>query len=466
LPKVRTTSDDEYRVLCVNCVHPNVDYETRYPSLAFCYLCSMARKIFPDTRFVFRIVNSEVERELDTFRPHLFLLSSVSQNFNYAKEYATIAVSKGVTTLVGGMHVTALPASLPKGAIAVIGEGEATFMDVLRAFLNDELSKELQNIPGLGYWDGDTFKQSAPRNIIADLDTVPFPARDLIKIKPYMAHMFSSRGCPYNCVFCYSTRFWNKVRFFSAEYVVDEIEILVREYQVNYISFADDMFVANRKRIEEIIRILEQRNLLGRVRYTTSCRANVVNEELAMLLNRMNVVCILMGLESGNDEILSYLKGGNVLVADAYKAIAILRKHGIVVNASFIIGSPDETRQHMMDTFNFIKKNGLSLFDLSILTPYPGTPVWEHAKKVGAVSDDMPDWSVLDVNVFGKTENVINLCEHLSTEELLEIYKKFDRLRIWFNSTRIWTHPYRHRIIMLILDSFKSSIIKRLSCSN
>ena len=440
-----------------------MDYETRYPPLAFSYLCSMARKAFPDIRFVFRIVNNEVASELDTFRPHLCLLSSVSQNFNYAKDYSAMAVDKGVTTLLGGVHITALPTSLPKGAIAVVGEGEATFVDVLRAYLNDELMKELQNIPGLGYWDGDTFKLNAPREIIADLDTIPLPARDLVSIKPYMAHVFSSRGCPYNCVFCCSTRFWNKVRLFSAEYVVDEIEFLVREYRAYYISFADDMFVANRKRIEEIIRILERKNLLGRVRYTASCRANVVDEELAVLLKRMNVVCTLMGLESGNDEILSYLKGGNVSVADAYKAIAVLRKHGIAVNASFIIGSPHETRQQMMDTYKFIRKSGLSLFDFSILTPYPGTPIWEYAKKMGAVSDDMPDWSVLNVNVFDKAEDVINLCEHLSTGELLEIYKKFDRLSIWINSTRIWTHPYRHRMMMQTLDSFKSSFRRRFS---
>jgi len=281
-----------------------------------------------------------------------------------------------------------------------------------------------------------------------------------------MAHLFSSRGCPYNCVFCYSTRFWKKLRFFSAEYVVDEIETLVRDYKAYYISFADDLFVVDRERLEEIIRLLEKRNLLGRVRYTTSCRANIVDEELAKLLKRMKVVCALLGLESGNDEILSYLKGDNVSVSDAFKAVAILRKHGIAVNASFIIGSPPETRQQMMDTYEFIKKSGLSLFDFSILVPYPGTPLWDHSKKMGLVSDDMPDWSVLDVNVFDKPEDVINLCEHISTEELLVIYNKFDKLRLWFNATRIWTHPYRDRMIKMSLDSFKRSLNGLISHSS
>ena len=114
-----------------------------------------------------------------------------------------------------------------------------------------------------------------PVKIIKDLDIIPLPARELVTIKPYMAHMFSSRGCPYNCIFCNSTRFWNRIRFFSAEYVVDEIEYLLRDYHVNYISFADDLFVADRRRLEEIIRLLEKKNLLGKIRYTVSCRVDV-----------------------------------------------------------------------------------------------------------------------------------------------------------------------------------------------
>ena len=163
MPIIGQDNNNECRILCINCVHPYVDYETRYPPLVFSYLKSMAGKAFPDIRFNFRIINNSVEKELDTFKPDLCLLTSVSQNFNYARDYGTLAVAKNITTLLGGVHITALPSTLPKGAVAVIGEGENTFVDVLRAFLNDKLNEELPDIHGLAYWDGDTLRKTEPR---------------------------------------------------------------------------------------------------------------------------------------------------------------------------------------------------------------------------------------------------------------------------------------------------------------
>jgi anaerobic magnesium-protoporphyrin IX monomethyl ester cyclase len=99
---------------------------------------------------------------------------------------------------------------------------------------------------------------------IEPLDKIPMPARDILKIEE-SAHMFTSRGCPDNCTFCASCRFWDKVRFFSADYVVDEIKLLVSRYKVKKIAFFDDLFIANKARIERILNLLKEEGIIGKV---------------------------------------------------------------------------------------------------------------------------------------------------------------------------------------------------------
>lgn len=240
---------------------------------------------------------------------------------------------------------------------------------------------------------------------------------------------------------------------FSAEYVVNEIELLMRDYKVTMISFFDDLFVAKRSRLEDILRLLERRNLIGKIKFTCSCRANVVDDELAKILSRMGIVSVGMGIESGDDEILQFLKGGSVSVEKNHRAIDTLKRAGIAVNGSFVIGSPQEGREQITKTYNFIRTSNLDLFDVYILTPFPGTPIWDYAKKRNLVSDDMSDWSCLDVNAYHMAEDkIIVLSEMLSRKELLKLYKKFRFLRFLRNVAKVLNHPMRRDIPRMALN--------------
>jgi radical SAM superfamily enzyme YgiQ (UPF0313 family) len=450
------------RILLVNAINPNVEVESRYPGLGLAYLVSSVRKELPEANIEFRISDSAIIEEIESFRPKLVGISSVSQNFNIAKKYAEFCENQGIPVIMGGIHVSELPECLPGSTIvACRHEGEHTFVKLIKAFLDEKFSPEfLTDIPGISFWKNGLLTHNEDGTTIEDMDQLPMPARDLLNIRSH-TYMFTSRGCPYRCAFCASTRFWSQLRFFSAEYVVHEIESLVRDYKVNMISFFDDLFIANTPRLEEIIRLLDKRQLLGKVRYTCSCRANMIDNQTVQLLSKMGVVSVGMGLESGDDETLQFLKGKSAKVTKNTQAINILKKAKIAVNGSFVIGSPQETREQIMRTYDFIRHSKLDLFDIYLLTPYPGTPIWAHAVENNLVSNNMADWSCLDVNIYRFPERAIILSEILDRKEVIDLYKKFRRLRFRRNLRKVVNHPMMRDVPRMSLNLLREVISKR-----
>jgi len=436
------TMPENLRILLVNAINPNVEVEARYPNLGLGYLAASVRKALPELPVLFRVADRDVQGALSRFRPHIVGVSSVSQNFDIAKAYADLAARTGAAVVMGGVHISALPALLPASASAAcLGESEDTFVDVIKAYLGGGLTPDtLAGVAGVAYREGEAVRLTGPRPPRLELDTIPMPARDLFRVASH-TYMFTSRGCPFKCAFCSSSRYWGRLRLFSAGYVVDEVGMLARDHGVDMISFYDDLFVASVKRVEEVVRLLEAGGLIGKVRFTCSCRANVVNPELAKLLRRMGVVSVGMGLESGDEETLRYLKGGNISVAHNHAAVDMLKAEGLAVNASFVIGSPDEPREAVMRTYEFIKKSRLDLFDVYLLTPFPGTPVWGDAKGRGLVTDDMPDWSVLDVNVYRAPDKAVIMSKTMGRDEVVSLYRKFRRMRLWRNLIKSVNHP-------------------------
>jgi anaerobic magnesium-protoporphyrin IX monomethyl ester cyclase len=430
------------KVLLINAINPEVEIETRYPNLGLGYLVSALRNHFGKEAFDFKIIDRDVKNAIFAFRPSIICITSVSQNYNIAKRYADLAKEYNTPVIMGGVHISMLPESLTESMdIGCVGEGEETIVELLSILLNKGgfPKDNLSSVRGIVYKDGGNLKITSPRGQAGDLDKIAMPARDLYSINSH-TYMFSSRGCLYDCIFCASAEFWQKARFFSAEYVVSEIEELVQRYNVKLISFFDDLFIGNLARLRKIAEILEGKDFLKKLRFTCSARANLVNDEVAKLLKRMRVASVGMGLESGSDKTLNYLKGGNISVADNSRAIAILNKYGIAANASFVIGSPQETKEEILKTYFFIKNNPLSLFDAYILTPYPGTHIWNWAKDKGIVSDDM-DWARLNVNFNSNSKDSPILSQLLSRKELIQIYRKFRYLRLYKNIKNIWFTP-------------------------
>lgn len=418
------------KLLLINAIDITKSLQTSLPPLSLGYLASALRSKFGEETFEFKIIDRDVEEAIEKFRPEVVGITSVSQNFNYAREYSRIAKKYNLPVLVGGTHITVLPESLSTDMdVAVLGEGEEAIKELFEIYFKNKCFKtsELKKLKGLAFWDKKRLVRTEDRPPVKNMDEIVRPARDLMKIEK-CTHVFSSRGCPYRCTFCASSRFWNSTRFFSAEYVVDEIKYLYENHGVREIDFWDDLFIVNKQRIKDIIKLLKKEGLLGEVIFSCAVRSNLIDESMAKMLKELNVRGVSMGLESGNPRILNFLKGNTTNINFHQRAIRIFKKYGIEPSASFIIGSPDESGEEVMDTYKFIKDSKLRGFGVYVLTPLPGTPIWEYAKSKKLVSNKM-DWSRLNVEFMDNHEKAIILSENISRDELYQWILKFRALQ-------------------------------------
>lgn len=446
------------KLLFVNAINHTRSIETVYPPLGLAYLAASLKRNFPEIEI--KIIDRDVEQALANFSPDAVGVSAVSQNFGLAVKIAALCKKESIPVFVGGVHITLLPESLPREFdFGVCGEGEETIVDIVRYLLHDphlEFPGRLEKIEGLVVHTQNGAKRTAPRPLIADLNSLPFPDRSLLSIpKGASTYLFTSRGCPYKCAFCASTRFWDKTRWFSAEYVVAEIENIIDVYHPWAISFYDDLFIANLPRLKQIVNLLRQKGIHKKVKFGFACRANLVNDQLIQVISGLDISMICMGLESGNSKTLSYLKGESASVEQNRKAVELFADAGINVQGTFIIGSPGETEEEILQTLEFIKSSRLTSFEVYILTPLPGTPVWETALGMGRVSNQM-DWSKLSIDTVGEEGNRITVSE-IPTRKLISLQNRFSFEK---SKRRV---KYAVRCSLKDPGWFISRVLKRLS---
>jgi len=427
------------KILFINVVNENKNAELSCSAgMGTLYLASYLSKYggYDDVKVVQCGKIDALTLVLAKFKPDIVGVSSVTQNFNLAQDICRQVklTLPGVPVIVGGVHISTLPQSLtPDMDIGVIGEGEQTMLELVQGYESNGLADAAKGrISGIVFRDlGNSKIITTPRrDMILPLDRIPFPARHLVAIHPYEGQghtLITSRGCPFSCIFCSPSAMWHTIRYHSPEYVVSEMRQIYDDYRPKYIGINDDLFAVNKKRLIQINNLMKQEEFYRRVRFSCQGRANLMDNETARLLKEMNVTLVCMGLESGNQRTLGYLKCNSVTVEQNKSAIDALADNGIEPVASFIIGSPNETREEMLQTLDFIKESRLSYFQIGQLLPYPGTKVWEECKAKGLVSDDM-DWSTLSY-VFGGACRPNVSMSVLPTGELVKILSLFLRER-------------------------------------
>jgi len=349
------------------------------------------------------VLPTESLAEALAFKPHVVGIGAVTSCFPDAVEMATqLKQALGARIIAGGHHVSALPRRLPECFdAAVIGEGEETLRELLAATAESGWTPQvLRRVAGIAYRDGGSIAVNERRPLIHPLDSLPRPVRTPNSTRPDEATIFTSRGCPYNCIFCSSSRHWLRFRAFSAEYVVAEIEETLDALpRVNHFYILDDLFIVSRERLRRMVELLEARGLASRLKFRGFVRSNLVDDECCQLLRRMNCLEVRFGAESASPRILEQLKAGTTTVEDHQRSIDLCRSYGIGVSASYMVGNPGETEHDLRLTYDFILRNkgkaGIEGFYLA--TPLPGTPLWDHCLSRGLVSEDM-DWTRLNLS--------------------------------------------------------------------
>jgi len=437
------------RLLLINAVNTDSISETVFPNLGLGYIASYLSKFIKNIEI--KIVNSNgknIAGLLKLFSPDLIGISSVSQNFNYANSISNECNRLRIPVFIGGIHISSLPGSLPEGCdVGVIGEGEDTTVDLIKSFTQHGFQKQaLRNIEGIAFRDDSGQIVITPeRKLIDNLDGLPFPNRDLLGVKKNgFLHLFSSRGCRYRCIFCSNSRFWKKIRLFSAEYIFDELKEVMDKYHPKAITFYDDDFLTSKDRLNQLVSMIENSGMNKETEFNLMARVDSIDEEIVFLLKKMNVTVVSLGIESGSQKTLDFLKCGTSSVQKNMKAIELLAKIGIFTYGFFIIGAPNETEEDVLETLNFINKSPLAGFSIYTLVPYPGTPIWDYAKERSLVSDSMP-WSRLALNINESKDDIIILSEKISPKRLYQLYWQFQKVRkkkhFLFMLKRAWKNP-------------------------
>jgi radical SAM superfamily enzyme YgiQ (UPF0313 family)/SAM-dependent methyltransferase len=370
--------------------------------LAFGYFVSYLREHMPACEIAFRYSIDEVLDE----GVDIVGISASTERFELAKKMAARVKERcDIPVVIGGVHITVLPNNLSTSMdVAVLGEGEVTLVELLECFLQRGrrfLPEDLRKIPGIAFREDGRIHRTPPRLPIKPLDTLPIPDRKVLDIglPSDRAFLFTSRGCPYRCTFCASSRFWQNLRYFSAEYVVREIEHIHRDLGVHNIHFFDDLFITPKRRLREICRLIEERGLHHEVNLTGAVHAHLVDRELCETLNRMNVTEVMFGAESFSPPVLDYLKCGKATPEDNQRAIDLLNEYGILPNLSMIYGAPPETRGDLEMSFRALEENlqagKVGRWQYCRLRLYPGTPIWDEALRRGIVSEDM-NWDEIE----------------------------------------------------------------------
>ncbi|MDD5760896.1 MAG: radical SAM protein [bacterium] len=404
-------------------------FEEASEGLAIPYIAAYIQKHLGSADITF--VDRRFEQELDRVKPDIVGISFVTINYHIARRYADAAHARGIRVVGGGHHISAAPMTLPPGMdVGVIGEGEETLLDLLKSYAATGWCRDeyLRKIPGIVYRSTDgSLVVTEQRPVIKDIDSLPFPNRDMLSHRA--RGVVTSRGCPYKCSFCFRAHLDRKVRYHSGKRVVEEIVDVIERYRVKHLLIYDDMFAFPRSRFDYIVDALVATGIPDRVSFGGNVRPSQVDEHFARQLNRMNVTSVFMGLESGCQRVLSFLKPQDATVEQNERAIDILDRHGIMTSAGIILGSPDETIEEILQTLKWINSTPLDNFEPMLLTPLPGTPIWEDALARNLVSYDM-DWGRLDIRAdeLSDREPVI-VSKVLTREELLGLYDLFIKER-------------------------------------
>ena len=377
-------------------VRPNYQTYLITPPLGLGYISSYLKKEGHEVIIVDglnrNLTNSEIVKLVRDCQ--IVGINILTDYYLQAKDLARRLKAEGKIVVLGGVH----PSVMPKESIEecnadfiVVGEGEETMDELVKAIENKKSTKHIK-----GLYSRNNFSNFKPREPIQNLDSLPFPDWKSIDPRKYqkaphgaivknfpVGPITSTRGCPYECTFCASPKFWcRKLRYRSPENVVDEIEYLIKHFGVKEIHFEDDNLTLNRGHIESICKLILKRNINIPWATPNGIRADKVDEPLLRLMKKAGCYFVVFGVESGNQEILNTIKKHETL-KDVERAVRLANKIGFITQGFFIFGLPGETEETIKKTIEFAKSIPLDRAQFLLFDLLPGSELWfQHKDEV------------------------------------------------------------------------------------
>ncbi|MHA1250057.1 MAG: B12-binding domain-containing radical SAM protein [Candidatus Helarchaeota archaeon] len=370
-----------------------------FPPIGLAYLSSFLKK----HNFSVKIIDMDAEKYgiskitdlIKIFKP-LMIGISITSDLIFPISYKVIKKIKketNVPIVVGGVFPTNNPDFLikkPEIDFLVRGEGEHTLLELINFYKNK--IGELKKINGLSYKINGVVYHNPPRELLKNLDDLPFPDWGEFDFKKYFISIAfknpsfaitASRGCPYRCIFC-STSVFQYYRIRSPKNVVDEIEFLHKKYNVKDITFHDPTFNISPKWVINFCKELMKRKL--KIKWRCLCRVDKIEDKMVHYMKSAGCYNIAFGIESSKDKFLNFLKK-DFTIEQVKKAFKIVKKYKIEILAYFMYGIPGQTISDLRHNCRFIKEISPDYINILILNPVVGTELWNLAQKKGWLKD-------------------------------------------------------------------------------
>jgi len=325
-------------------------------------------------------INESIVKEAD-----VVMISTITTTANRAYQLADYYKNKyKKIIIIGGPHASFLPEEALLHADFVIrGEGEKSLLKLIERI--EKGSNDFSSIPNLSYKKDGIFYHNPLDKTFVDLDILPIPDFTLVegydpkKLKIYP--IFTSRGCPYNCIFCAVVpMFGRKYRFRSKELVIEELKTVKKG---QHVFFYDDNFAADINRLKVLLEEMIKMNFKGT--WSAQVRIDVYKDkELLELMKRSNCTMLYIGFESINPETLKFFKKG-ITPEQIREGIEIIHKYNIKIHGMFVIGADTDTRESVLATLDFSKRMKIDSVQFLILTPVPGSKLFQEFLKDGRI---------------------------------------------------------------------------------
>lgn len=309
-------------------------------------------------------------------------------------------IDESILTVVGGPHPTAVPNEMALDKyidVVVRGEGEITFSELIGRF---EKKMSYCDLEGIAYSLGGKAIVNTGRDLIPDLDMLPYPKWQNLPIESYshpdyghprmnmknFTNMLATRGCPFQCIFCGAADVWGRhLRKHSPARIVEEMRILSSEYGVRSVRFADSTFTTDRKWVLELCKILQASKI--DIAWEANARADTIDEYLLKEMKKAKCMSLTVGVESGDENVLRICKK-NQSLDQVRRAFKSMRATGMFSWAFFMIGLPGETKQSIMKTIEFaLELDPDQVSICAFATPYPGTELYNIARNEAKIKN-------------------------------------------------------------------------------